>query len=251
MNVIRDPAVLAEALAFHTWPSQAFFFAPAVLALVLVAALRLQQVGDSIRRGVPPAHFRARQPIIARWRSRLLALLGLEPAETRYLRLEFDSDAAMLVLRGTFPLLKRLSIIALIGAAQDPASCKAALRLTSRVERFMRRYDPSAQLRLARGSFRLRSHAGLRLTTEVKHLGDRVRVYAELRDGDARQTLFRLRYQGLPSEEDKILAEIVRRILAGITAQPWSDRSAPAGSTYPSARRLASAHPRRIDRRAR
>lgn len=245
MNLIRDPALFADALTFHAWPLYALVALSVLACGLLALGLLVRQYRQSSRRIGMPAQFRARAPIIARWRQ-FLARLGLRPA-ARVLRLEFDSDAAMLVLRASIPLLRRLAIVALTGTSRHAASRDASVRLARRIERFMRRHDPAAQLRLARGSLRVRPHADLRLTTEVKHFGDRVRIYAELRDGDARQTLFRLRYQGLPSEEDKILAEIVRRLLAAFSgAQARADRSASAGSTYRGARRPPSAHPHRI-----
>jgi hypothetical protein len=52
-----------------------------------------------------------------------------------------------------------------------------------------------------------------RLVAEVLNLGDRIRVRAEMRERTGTEPLFRLRYQALPDEHDKILAELVSHIL--------------------------------------
>lgn len=61
------------------------------------------------------------------------------------------------------------------------------------------------------------------LTGAVRHMGDRIRVQIEMADTKTGANLFRFRYQGLPSEQDVMLAEITSRVLKA-TSRPASER---------------------------
>jgi len=51
------------------------------------------------------------------------------------------------------------------------------------------------------------------LVGSVRHMGDRIRLQLEMSDTKTGTSLFRFRYQGLPSEQDVMLAEITSRVL--------------------------------------
>lgn len=66
-----------------------------------------------------------------------------------------------------------------------------------------------------------------RLTGTVRHMGDRIRLQAEMTDAKTGNSVFRYRYQGLPSEQDVMLAEITSRVLKA-TAQPAPEHKSDA-----------------------
>jgi TolB-like protein len=58
------------------------------------------------------------------------------------------------------------------------------------------------------------------LTGAVRHMGDRIRLQVEMTDDKTGANLFRFRYQGLPNEQDVMLAEITSRVLKATTHSP-------------------------------
>jgi len=65
------------------------------------------------------------------------------------------------------------------------------------------------------------------LTGAVRHLGDRIRLQVDMADARTGANLFHFRYQGLPSEQDVMLAEITSRVLK-VTSHPSPDHKSHA-----------------------
>ncbi|MFZ1990050.1 MAG: hypothetical protein WAW96_09805 [Alphaproteobacteria bacterium] len=65
------------------------------------------------------------------------------------------------------------------------------------------------------------------LTGAVRHMGDRIRLQVDMADARTGANLFHFRYQGLPSEQDVMLAEITSRVLKA-TSHPAPDRKSNA-----------------------
>src|SRR5262249_24827153 len=96
--------------------------------------------------------------------------------------------------------------------ANDVPSHAAAKRLAMKLIVALPAIAPQIAIGRARDEGRSLIPAYL-LEADVRPLGDRLRLRATLRERQSRTPVFNLRYQALPSEEDKILAEIISQII--------------------------------------
>lgn len=78
------------------------------------------------------------------------------------------------------------------------------------------------------------------LSGTLLHMGDRLRIAVEMSDVATGSVLFRFRYQSLPSEQELILAELVRRILKATEMSTRNDQAPTLAPTKKSLGRHSS-----------
>lgn len=145
-------------------------------------------------------------------KQRRLPVLALPPPGSAIPNLGAAGEPAPATRRRTLAPTIRIDVAPFRVGADDIPSHAAARRLATKLIVALPAIAP--EISVGRASEEPRSVLpAYLLEADVRHLGDRLRVRASLTERVSAEPVFHLRYQALPSEEDKILAEIVAQIV--------------------------------------